>query len=59
MGKIEQFRSIIFLEDNQLLEIFLPNQKSFYYPNFTLNEVANDQLYIIEINKNFFNNKIR
>lgn len=39
MGKIERLRDITFIENDQLLETPLPNQK-FFYPNFASDKVA-------------------
>lgn len=39
MGKIERLRDITFIENDQLLETPLPNQK-FFFPYFASDKVA-------------------
>ena len=38
MGKIEKLRDVKFIEDNQLLAIYLADEGPFYYPDFTSKE---------------------
>ena len=55
-GKIERLRDITFMEDDQPLETPLPDQESFYYPDFASDEVAEHQLHLTEANTDLSDN---